>query len=164
MSESGDQAEQEKPELFVKRITLEANLEKLAGKIQSAQWDQGNDMEGAHYSAESLRWYLGLESTYFFVCFIGSELAGMVSAQRQPRPYGQEHALYIDELDTAVNYRRLGVASALMEAVKALALEIDSEELWLGTEKSNFAAQKLYESLSPDLIEEFVGYTWELED
>jgi ribosomal protein S18 acetylase RimI-like enzyme len=34
----------------------------------------------------------------------------------------------------------------------------------LGTEKSNFAAQKLYESLSPDLIEEFVGYTWELED
>lgn len=164
MSETGDQAAREKPELFIKRITLEANLEKLADKIQSAQWDQGNDMEGAHYSAESLRWYLNQGSTYFFVCFIGSELAGMLSAQRQPRPYGKEHALYVDEVDTAVNYRRRGVASALMGAVKALALEIDSEELWLGTEKSNSGAQKLYETLSPDLIEEFVGYTWELED
>ena len=26
-------------ELFVKRITLKANLEKLAGKINAAQWD-----------------------------------------------------------------------------------------------------------------------------
>ncbi len=164
MSKTGQDAAQEKPELFIKRITLKANLEKLAGKIQSAQWDKGNDMDGAKYSAESLRWYLSQESKFFFVCFIGSELAGMVSAQLLPRPYGEEHALYVDELDTAVNYRRLGVASELMKTVKALALETDSEELWLGTEKANLAAQKLYESLAPDLVEEFVGYTWELED
>ena len=35
-------------ELFVKRITLKANLEKLAGKINAAEWDEGNELPRAN--------------------------------------------------------------------------------------------------------------------
>ena len=151
-------------ELFVKRITLIANLEKLAGKINAAQWDEGNEPSEGAYSAESLTGYLQSDGTFFFACFAGSELAGMASAQLLPRAYGKHSTLYVDELDTAVNYRRRGVATALMNEIKKLADDTDSDELWLGTEKTNIGAQKLYEKLSPDEGEAFVGYTWNLDD
>ena len=151
-------------ELFVKRITLIANLEKLAGKINVAQWDEGNELSEGAYSAESLTGYLQSDGTFFFACFAGSELAGMASAQLLPRAYGKHSTLYVDELDTAVNYRRNGVATALMNEIKKLADETDSDELWLGIEKTNTGAQKLYEKLAPDEVEDFVGYTWNLED
>ena len=51
-----------------------------------------------------------------------------------------------------------------MNEIKKLADESDSYELWRGTEKANIGAQKLYEKLAPDEIEEFVGYTWNLDD
>jgi ribosomal protein S18 acetylase RimI-like enzyme len=151
-------------ELFIKRITLKANLEKLAGKINAAQWDEGNALLGGGYTADSLEWYLRGEGNFFFVCFIGSDLAGMASAQLLPRAYGKHSTLYVDELDTAVNFRRRGVATALMNEIKLLADETDSYELWLGTEKTNTGAQRLYEKLAPDSVEEFVGYTWNLDD
>ena len=150
--------------LFVKRITLIANLEKLAGKINAAQWDEGNELSEGAYSAESLTGYLQSDGTFFFACFAGSELAGMASAQLLPRAYGKHSTLYVDELDTAVNYRRRGVATELMNEIKKLADDTDSDELWLGTEKANIGAQKLYEKLSPDKVEAFVGYTWNLDD
>jgi len=88
----------------------------------------------------------------------------MASAQLLPRAYGKHSTLYVDELDTAVNYRRRGVATVLMNEIKKLADDTDSDELWLGTEKTNIGAQKLYEKLSPDEVEAFVGYTWNLDD
>jgi ribosomal protein S18 acetylase RimI-like enzyme len=88
----------------------------------------------------------------------------MASAQLLPRAYGKHSTLYVDELDTAVNFRRRGVATALMTEIKQLAEETNSNELWLGTEKINTSAQMLYEKLGPDSVEEFVGYTWNLED
>lgn len=151
-------------ELFVKRITLKANLEKLAGKINAAQWDEGNELPEGAYSAESLTEYLQSDGTFFFACFAGSELAAMASAQLLPRAYGKHSTLYVDELDTAVNYRRRGVATALMNEIKKLADDTDIDELWLGTKKTNIGAQKLYEKLSPDEVEAFVGYTWNLDD
>jgi ribosomal protein S18 acetylase RimI-like enzyme len=51
-----------------------------------------------------------------------------------------------------------------MNEIKKLADETDSDELWLGIEKTNTGAQKLYEKLAPDEVEDFVGYTWNLED
>ena len=56
-------------ELFVKRITLKANLEKLAGKINAAEWDEGNELPEGEYTAESLAWYLQREGTFFFELF-----------------------------------------------------------------------------------------------
>ena len=56
------------------------------------------------------------------------------------------------------------VASIAATRIKKLADETDSYELWLGTEKANIGAQKLYEKLAPDEVEEFVGYTWNLDD
>ena len=51
-----------------------------------------------------------------------------------------------------------------MNEIKKLADDTDSDELWLGTEKTNIGAQKLYEKLSPDEVEAFVSYTWNLDD
>ena len=152
------------PELFVKRITLDANLPKLASKINAAQWDDENELDEADFTAESLEWYLSDDDNFFFACFAGSDIAGIVSAQVLRRAYGKIRTLYVDEIDTAVNFRRQGVATALMAEIKKLADETDSYDLWLGAEKTNAGAQALYASLQPDEVEEFVGYTWNLDD
>ncbi len=45
-----------------------------------------------------------------------------------------------------------------------LADEADCEELWLGTEVDNLAANALYRALAPDDIAQVVGYTYEMPD
>ena len=57
----------------------------------------------------------------------------------------KETELYLDEIGTGDDWRRLGVAQSLMDAVFAKADELGIEEIWLGTEPDNVAARGLYE-------------------
>jgi ribosomal protein S18 acetylase RimI-like enzyme len=43
-----------------------------------------------------------------------------------------------------------------------LAKDKDCDEVWLGAESTNLAAQKLYQSLSPQHAEPFVGYIFNM--
>lgn len=53
--------------------------------------------------------------------------------------------LYLDEIGTGDEWRRMGVANSLMQAVFAKADELEIDEIWLGTEPDNVAARGLYE-------------------
>ncbi|WP_205214873.1 GNAT family N-acetyltransferase [Altererythrobacter sp. ZODW24] len=53
--------------------------------------------------------------------------------------------LYLDEIGTADNWRRQGVAGLLLKAVFARADEAGIDEIWLGTEPDNLPARRLYE-------------------
>ncbi len=56
--------------------------------------------------------------------------------------------LFLDEIGTGEDWRRRGVARALMEAVFACADSEAIEEIWLGTEPANLPARSLYEQYS----------------
>ena len=53
----------------------------------------------------------------------------------------------LNDLFVSENYRKLGVAKLLMNAAKELALETDAKGIALETDKDNYNAQSLYNSL-----------------
>ncbi len=54
--------------------------------------------------------------------------------------------LYLDEIGTGDDWRRQGIARALMLKVFERADDLDIDEIWLGTEPDNMPARGLYES------------------
>lgn len=67
------------------------------------------------------------------------ELIGFISAhQWSPPPiYRQELEVYIDELYVLPNYRRLGIGSRLVAAVRAWAAQLGAQRLRLGVLAAN---------------------------
>lgn len=139
------------------------DLPSLVEQINIAQWDEENDIY--EYTIDSLKSYLQRQDTIFIVCYrvdgSVSTLAGMASARIEPKPYGVYDWLYIDEVDTCSNHRQQGVGTALMRKFLEIARENNCEEVWLGAESINIVANKFYESLQPDAIDEVIGYTFE---
>ncbi len=152
--------------LVVDAITLEDNLEQLAAAINQAQWDEANDL--VTYEAAALRAYLERQDTVFVVCYDveGSQrtLLGIASGRIEIKPYEHERWLYVDEVDVSVAQRRKGAGKAIVRKLIAIAEAADCEEVWLGTELDNLPANALYQSLNPEEIQQFVGYTFDPDD
>lgn len=142
------------------------DLAALVADINSAQWDAANEM--AVYDEASLRDYLEREDTLFVVCYrstdSGRALLGFASSRFEHKPYGGELWLYVDELDVCADQRQQGAGKRIMQRLIEIATEADCEEVWLGTEADNLAANALYESLDPDDVGQVVGYTYEMDD
>lgn len=150
---------------IVEVITPESNLDRIVADINAASWDEANEM--CAYDVEGLLAYLRLEDTVFIVCRDEDEAGtflGMASGRLQLKPYGQERWFYCDEVDVCVDQRRKGAGAAMMRKLLSIAYEHDCEELWLGTEIDNVAANGLYRALHPDDIMQFVGLTFEMKD
>ena len=147
------------------RVTATHDLQKLVADINAAVWDDANEM--CAYDAEDLAAYIARPDTIFVACYEyhdqDSLFLGMGSGRLEMKPYDQDFWVYVDEIDVRVDQRQKGAGRALMQAFFAIAEEHDCEEIWLGTEVDNKAANALYKSLSPDDVEQFVGYTWELD-
>ena len=151
--------------LQTKFLTVDDDLETIVNDINEAQWGEDNEIE--IYEVAALRAYLLQQDTLFVTCYKGENesmnLGGIASARVLHKPYKKLPWLYIDEVDTAINLRKQGIGSALMKTLLEYADEQDLDEVWLGTEFDNTSANKLYESLSPDSIDQVIGYTFDLD-
>ncbi len=151
--------------ILVNRINVEDDIESLVAQINAAQWDERNEM--GEYQADALKAYLQRADTLFIACYqctgAENEFLGMASARLEMKPYDREMWLYVDEVDVCANHRRKGAASAMMNHLLEYAADHNCAELWLGTEADNTGAQQLYQSLEPDEVGQFVGYTYEVE-
>ncbi|MEQ8314766.1 MAG: GNAT family N-acetyltransferase [Gammaproteobacteria bacterium] len=150
----------------VSTVSSEDDIESLVSAINAATWDEANEI--STYTAEALLNYLSRQDTLFLVTHEVNEdsntFLGMASARIEFKPYDNEKWLYVDEVDVCVDQRKKGAGKAMMKKLLAIADEADCEEVWLGTETDNDAANALYQSLNPDEVERFVGYTYEVED
>jgi len=146
-------------------VTREDDLRRLVEEINSASWDEANEM--TEFDADALAEYLDRQDTVFVACheLIGADriLLGIASSRLEMKPYGRERWLYVDEVDVCADQRRKGAGKAIMRKLLEIAAEARCEELWLGTEPDNRAANALYRSLGPDSVDLFVGYTFEFE-
>lgn len=66
--------------------------------------------------------------------------------------------LYLDEIGTGDDWRRQGIARALMLEVFERADALEIEEIWLGTEPDNTPARGLYESFGVKGDEALIYY------
>lgn len=150
--------------LTVKHVSIDSELTQIVEDINNASWDDANDV--CDYDVASLEAYLKKEDTIFLVCYDEAEtktFLGMASGRLELKPYDQERWLYVDEVDVCVNQRRKGAGAAIMRKMLEIAQREDCEELWLGTEIDNIPANSLYKSLTPNAVDAFVGYTFELD-
>ena len=147
-------------DLRVDRISTGDDLQQLATLIKSALWDDANDM--GDFSFDSLNAFTSDPNRVILVARYQQQLVGVASAVVMLKPYEQERWLYVDEVDTAVNFRQQGVGTAMMNALRKIAIESNCVEMWLGAEQDNQSALKLYRSLNPDEVLSFVGFTFKL--
>jgi ribosomal protein S18 acetylase RimI-like enzyme len=152
--------------ISVKVITREDDIQGLVKEINSASWDDANEM--TTYDVEALSDYLDHQGTVFLACHDTvhdrSALLGIASARLEVKPYDRERWLYIDEVDVCADQRQKGAGKAIIRKFIAIAEEAGCEEVWLGTESDNQAANALYRSLDPDDIAQVIGYTYEIEE
>ena len=143
-------------------VTIQDDLSKLVEEINQASWDASNDI--SEYDEEALRAYLSRQDTVFVVCYETSTeyrtLMGIASSRIEMKPYGNEHWLYVDEVDVCADQRQKSAGKLIMQKLLEIAEENGCKELWLGAEVDNHPANALYKSLNPDTISEVVGYTY----
>ena len=145
-------------------ITSSDDLSKIVHEINHASWDSANEM--SVYDVESMFSYLERQDTLFVTCHdISSDpptLLGIASSRIEIKPYGRELWLYVDEVDVCSDQRRKGAGKAIMQKLIEIAHEKGCEEVWLGAEAENMAANALYLSLEPEEVSQVVGYTFEI--
>ncbi len=95
------------------------------------------------------------------VAYDDKKPVGLAIAAKQLKPDG-EHWLYVDELGVRPDYRKRGIGRSLMEELLKIAKKWNLDELWLGTEPENDAANHFYRSLGLSEEEHFIGYTYDL--
>ena len=147
-------------------ITIRDDLQRLVDEINQASWDDANEM--SRYDVEALSAYLERQDTLFIACHgIGESdrvLMGIASSRFEFKPYDKERWIYVDEVDVCADQRQKGAGKAMMRKLIEIANDSGCEEVWLGTEVDNQAANALYQSVEPDDVAQVIGYTYETDD
>jgi aminoglycoside 6'-N-acetyltransferase I len=88
-------------------------------------------------------------------------VVGMASAVDYVHP-DKEAQLWINEIGVAPTHQRRGIGRLLLDTLLEHGRALGCTEAWLGTEKDNVAARRLYESAGGK-AEPFVLYSFALE-
>ena len=87
--------------------------------------------------------FVGQTNHALLIAVDGSTVTGHIRGMMLHHPDAGPD-LYIDNIGVAPFYRRQGIASRLMEAIKAWAHGQDSQELWVLAEPENAPARAFY--------------------
>ena len=115
-----------------------------------------DDLFDAPVDPSKLAAFLKDANHWLIVAILEGRVIGKCTAMVHLRP-DKENELYLDEIDVIPSLRRKGIAKMLLDKTLELADKRGCEECWLGTEKDNIAATKLYES-NGAMSEEFLLY------
>lgn len=80
---------------------------------------------------------------HLFLAFDDKKVVGMVSAFHYIHP-DKDPSLFINEVGVLEAYQNQGIGSTLVKRIWEYARELGCQDAWVGTEKSNSAAQKCY--------------------
>ena len=143
----------------IKQITENDDLVMIVEEISAAKWANDSQIDSGDYTVETLSKFINNYDSIFLIAYLEERFSGMASAMVLDKPNG-DIWLYIDEIDVCENMHRKGVATEMMKQLFLLANDYECDEVWLGSEIENFAANELYKSLNPIEIQEFLGYTY----
>ena len=143
----------------IKQITEIDDLEMIVEEISAAKWSEDSEIGSSDYTVETLSTFIQNSYSIFLIAYLEERFSGMASAMVLDKPNGDSW-LYIDEIDVCEDFHRKGVATQMMKQLFLFASEYECDEIWLGAEMENLAANELYKSLNPIEIQEFLGYTY----
>ncbi|MEO9633932.1 MAG: GNAT family N-acetyltransferase [Parasphingorhabdus sp.] len=112
---------------------------------QSLMHVVADDLFDAPVQSNLLQSYLAEETHWLVAALLDGVVIGKATAMVHRRP-DKEDELYLDEIDVIPELRRKGIAKMILKKVLEMAEDWGCEECWLGTEKDNIPARKLYES------------------
>lgn len=141
-----------------KIVRTSDDLAAICTQMQPDNWAADNEMSS--YKPESLKQFLD-KGGILLLAYEGDKIAGAALCYELPHPDGDD-TMYVHELDTHPDFRRRGIATALMAEVMKLAKQRGYSEVWLGADKDNPAANELYQKLGPNEVEETVTYSYKL--
>ncbi|WP_171037003.1 GNAT family N-acetyltransferase [Maribacter algarum] len=98
---------------------------------------------------------------HLFLAFNSKEVVGMASAFHYVHP-DKDPELFMNEVGVIAAFQNQGIGRTLVKRLWEYAQELGCKEAWIGTEKSNIAAQKCYKASggTPD-DEPFILYEFE---
>ena len=144
--------------IVLRQLTSDSDIEAVCLQMQPGEWAKDNEMTS--YQPELLKKYLEAGGV-LVLAYDSDKIAGAALCYEMPHPAG-EHSLYVHELDTHPDYRRQGVATAIMQELMNIGRKRGLTELWVGTETTNKAADAFYKSLKPYEIEPSYIYAYKL--
>ena len=136
----------------------DTDLAAIAAELNTAD----SEVTFKTFSADSLAQFLRLSPNFYAIARVDGKLAGAIHGYLLQHPTGVKY-LYIDEVDTIKEFRRRGVARAMMLEAFKIGRELGAAEAWLGTEHDNEPAKALYISLHPSETENGPIYTFKLD-
>ena len=98
---------------------------------------------------------------YIFVAMEGDQVVGGLTAYEIPMFYREENEMFLFEIGVSREYRKQGIATALIKALKTTCLEKGIKIIFLGTSVDNEAALALYKATGGE-IEIIPWVTYEL--
>lgn len=106
---------------------------------------------------ERLKTYLAGPANWMGLALIDGLVVGMVMSVIHTHP-DKPTELFLDEIGTGDDWRRKGIARALMHMLFERADAEGIEEIWLGTEPDNLPARGLYESFAHEREDAVIYY------
>lgn len=147
--------------MHIERLSDKSDIRTIVTSLIPDEWDELNCF--TKLDIASLEKIAKDESYFFLLAYIDQKIVGTSLAILLNKPDGSCW-LYIDEIDTHPQYRRQGVAKALMQELFQYAKNAGASEAWLGADTSNEGANAFYKSLAPSEITEVRGYTFTMDE
>lgn len=102
--------------------------------------------EGTVWDADQGKKFLENPDNALFLALWEGMFAGFLTAHRLQRFDKRRAEILLYEIGVDENFRKRGIGKALIEKVKEWGKEVGADEVWVLTNKSNLAANALYQS------------------
>jgi aminoglycoside 3-N-acetyltransferase I len=111
-------------------------------------------------SPEYLRKMLERVDFHIIVALEDGKLVGGLTAYEMQMFKSETTEMFLYEVEVAESHRQKGIGKALIESLKQICVEKGIAVMFVGTEKDNFPARKLYASTGGDADEETVWFNY----
>lgn len=130
--------------LTVKRI-IEVD-QSLVNQLNQTFKKGEPDGKSGEWNLENASKFVAHEDNIFLLAYVDNNIAGMISAYKLQRMDDRESEMFFYEIGVNKDFRRLGVARALIEELKRITKMMGVSGMFVLTNRSNLPAMKLYES------------------
>jgi aminoglycoside 3-N-acetyltransferase I len=111
-------------------------------------------------SPKYLRKMLKRDDFHVIVALENGNLVGGLTAYEMQMFKSETTEMFLYEIEVAESHRKKGIGKALIEFLKQICVEKGVAVMFVGTEKDNFPARRLYASTGGDADEETVWFNY----
>lgn len=111
-------------------------------------------------SEEYVREMLEREDFHVLVALENGNLVGGLTAYEMKMFKRETTEMFLYEIEVAEDFRQKGIGKSLIEFLKKICAEKGIVEMFVGTEKENSAARKLYSSTGGEADEDSVWFNY----